>query len=109
MAQSVTMSSAGTATLVLNPVARATTVQLTATSASSGVSQIEISLDDPTLVGGPTATWSLLSSGTAMQSSNVTASGLVYTVLSPVGGVRLNSSVLGVGGLTLKALQSVTA
>jgi hypothetical protein len=35
---------------------------------------------------------------------------LVYTVLSPVGMVRINSTALVAGGsFTLKALQSVTA
>lgn len=108
MAQSVTLSSVGTAAMVLNPLAKSTTVQLTVPS--SGVCQIEVSLDDPSIPGGPTSTWTLLSSATAMPSSTVGAAGLLYTVLSPVGQVRLNSTAVITGGtFTLKALQSVTA
>jgi len=112
MAQSVTLSSLGTATIALNPVAKSTTVQLI--FSSSGTISVEMTLDDPTLVplGGPALTWSLLSSAAAMQSSTAgTTAGLVYTILSPIGGVRLNSSTgTTTGGpFTLKAIQSVTA
>ena len=107
MAQSVTLSSVGTGTIILNPISKSTTVMLSAgTAGSTGAVTLELSLDDPTLVGGPTATWGLLSSGSAMLSSNVTS--LVYTVLSPIGGVRINSSANN-NTWTLKALQSVTA
>jgi hypothetical protein len=107
MALSVILSSVGTATLALNPVAKSTTILLTA--ASSGNVQIDMSLDDPSIPGGPTTSWALLSSAAAMTSSNL-ANGLVYTVLSPVGMVRINSTALVAGGsFTLKALQSVTA
>jgi 6-phosphogluconolactonase (cycloisomerase 2 family) len=111
MAQSVTFnSSTGTAAMVLNPVAKTTTVIATVnTATSTGVYQIEMSLDDPSIFGGPTATWVLLSSGTAMTSSQATS--LVYSVLSPVAQVRINSTAFDKGqtGITLKALQSVTA
>lgn len=49
MAQSVTLSSAGTATIMLNPVAKSTTVMLTQTLGSSqAVVQLDLTLDDPT-------------------------------------------------------------
>ncbi len=110
MAQVVTLSSAGTATMILNPNAKSTTVMVTQASGSSQATfQIEMTLDDPSTYPAPTLTWGLLSSGTAIASS-LTASGLIYTVLSPIGGVRLNSSALAGGAVfTLKALQSVTA
>lgn len=110
MAQSVTLSSVGTATMALNPVAKSTTLLYT-TTASSGVGQIEISLDDPSIPGGPTATWALASSATAMPSTTVgTGAGLVYTLLSPVAQARINSTAIISGGThVLKALQSVTA
>jgi hypothetical protein len=108
MAKTVSLSSAGTATIILDPVRSTTSVQVTLSSASSGAFQVEVSLDDPSLVGGPTATWSPLSSGLGMVSSNVVGNGLLYTVLSPLGGVRINSSS-NVGTITLKAHQSVTA
>ncbi len=60
MAQSVTLSSVGTATMALNPVAKSTTLVLTL--ASSGTVSIEISPDDPSIYGGPTAAWALASS-----------------------------------------------
>lgn len=108
MAQSVTLSSAGTATMILNPVAKSTTVLLTATSGSSGgFITVELTLDDPTTTPSPTIAWGSLSSAAAITSSNVTS--LLWTVLSPIGGVRLNSSGVGNASFTLKALQSVTA
>ena len=107
MAQSVTLSSVGTAQIVLNPIAKSTTVMLSAgTAGSTGAVTLEMSLDDPTIPGGPTTTWAVLSSGSAMLSSNVTS--LVYTVLSPIGMVRINSTANN-NTWTLKALQSVTA
>lgn len=112
MAQSITYNSsagAGTA-IVLNPVARTTMVMANVnTTTSTGVYQIEVSLDDPTIVGGPTATWALLSSASAMTSSQATS--LIYTVLTPIAQVRINSTAFDKTqtGITLKALQSVTA
>ena len=107
MAKTVTLSSAGTATMFLDPVPRTTSVLLT--FPSSGTVSVEVSLDDPTTTPAPTIAWALLSSAAQMISSNATG-GLLYTVLSPIGGLRLNaSSDSGGGTFTLKALQSVTA
>lgn len=110
MAQSVTLaSSAGTAAIVLNPVARTTTVMLSQSVATStGVIQIDVSLDDPSIPGGPATTWALLSSAAAMTSSTVGS--LIYTVLTPIAQVRLNSTANNTANtFTLKALQSVSA
>jgi len=105
--QSVTLSSVGTATIALNPVAKSTTFLLTA--ATSGAVQLDMSLDDPSAFNAATTTWALLSSAASINSSNL-ANGLIYTVLSPVGMVRINSTALVAGGsYTLKVLQSVTA
>lgn len=112
MAQSVSLSSAGTAAIVLNPVVKSTTVLLSASIASSLTSaSIEMSLDDPTIPGGPTATWALLSSASQMIGSSVTVLTAVYTVLSPIAQVRINSAVVTASSatFTLKALQAVTA
>src|SRR5678815_4258243 len=106
MAQSVSVatstSAAVTAQLVLNPLMRSTTVILTGTGATSSNStvQLETSLTDPSAIplGGPAATWALLSSATGMASSAVAASGLIYTVLSPIGAVRINSTSGSTGG-----------
>lgn len=111
MAQSAILSSAGTATIILNPVARTTSVTLvqTTTGSASSVIQVELTLDDPTTTPAPTMSWVLLSSAAAMTSS--TSLSLLYTVTSPIGGVRLNSSALvaSSASFTLKALQSVIA
>lgn len=118
MAQSVTIltstTAAQTGTLVLNPVSKSTTVIMTSTTAagsSNATIQIEFSLDDPSALGYTSATWATLSSGTAM-SASAAVTGLTYTVLSPVGMVRLNStsgSTTTTYSFNLKALQSVTA
>jgi hypothetical protein len=109
MAQSVTLSSVGTATMALNPVSRTTSLLYT-TTASSGVGQVEVSLDDPTIPGGPASTWALASSATAMPSTTVGTAGLIYTILTPIAQARINSTAIIAGGThVLKALQSVTA
>jgi len=120
MSQSVTIltstSASQTGTLILNPVAKSTTVTLTSTTAagsSNATVQIEMTLGDPSLIplGGPALAWTALSSGTAMSASAV-VSGLVYTVLSPVGGVRVVSttgSTTTTYSFNLQALQAVTA
>jgi len=108
-------SSTGTAIIPLNPLAKSTTVMLTQSLATStGVVQIDMSLDDPSQLGAGTATWAVMSSGAAMVSSTTGAGtlavGLVYTVLSPVGMVRINSTANNTSNtFTLKALQSITA
>ena len=109
MAQSVSLSSAGTATIILNPVAKTTSVGLTITSGSSNsVVTVEATLGDPTIPGGPSLSWFTISSAAAMTSSN--AGNLLYTVLAPIGGVRLNSTTnSSLTSYTLQALQSVTA
>jgi hypothetical protein len=113
MAQTVTLSSAGTATIILNPLAKSTTVMLSASIASSNTAaQIEMSLDDPTIPGGPTATWALMSSASGMVGSSATSAlAVVYTILSPIAAVRINSSATAASSntWTLKALQSITA
>jgi hypothetical protein len=111
MAQVVTLSSVGTAAIILNPVMKSTTVVISAANGSSNsVVTVELTLDDPTIPGGPALTWGTLSSGAAMTLSSTTTPNLVYTVLSPIGGVRINSTAnSSLAVYTLKALQSITA
>lgn len=107
MAQTVTLSSVGTATIILDPVPRTTSVQISASAVSSlSTALIEVTLDTPGTTPAPTLAWTALSS--AMLGSSVVVAGGFYTVLSPIGGVRINSTTAGVTW-TLKALQSVTA
>jgi hypothetical protein len=121
MAQSITLSSSGASSqfIVLNPVFNETTMQVTVTSGSSGQIFLQYTLDPPTLTGtaagavtqtGPT--WGTISS--AIASSGVDPGGTTYTVLSPLGGVRLFGTNSSAGGsfnttVTLKVLQSITA
>src|SRR5512143_108410 len=112
MAQSVTLSSAGfSAGLTLNPVSKATTLQLTVSSSAVATFDLWLTLDDPTTTPAPTMAWSLLSSAAAITSSNnLFGIGYVLTVLAPIGGVRIGSSTNAAPTVfTLKALQSVTA
>jgi len=110
MAQSTTLSSAGTSTpIALNPVSKATTLILSVSSNSTGYVQVDGSLDDPSIPGGPTTTWACISSGAAMSSSLVFTTPLVYTILSPLAQVRISSSGVNTATITLKSLQSVTA
>lgn len=109
MARTVTLSSAGTATIILDPVPRTTSVQVSASLASTSTTVlVEVTLDDPSAPNAPTPAWTTLSS--AIIGSSVVVAGAFYTVLSPIGGVRLNSTgVVGSSAAwTLKALQSVT-
>ncbi len=118
MAQTLTVSASTGATvasvgaMVLNPVSKSTTVLLTATAGSSSYALVEYSLDDPTLLGGPAATWAPLSSAT-LSSSVIAAAPMSWTVLSPIGQLRINSTTgstsATVATYTIKALQSVTA
>lgn len=105
--RSTTLSSAGVSTgIILDPVRRTTTIQLTATSASSATIFVQYTLDDPTTTPAPTVTWANLSS--AIASSAAGDVGVMYSVLSPLGGVRISSSTYTSGTQTLKALQAVT-
>lgn len=104
MAQVTTLSSLGVSTpIMLNPVSKTTTVQITVASGATGPTIAQYTLDD----GTGTVVWANLSS--TILSSVADPGGAIYTVLSPLGGLRLNSSATVSGTITLKALQSVTA
>lgn len=111
--RTVTLSSVGTATMILDPDKKSTTLLLTASATSSGNFQVDISLDDPSIYmssGTVTMTWGMLSSAAGIASSTLTTAPLVWTVMSPISAVRINSSTSAGGEvLTLKALQSITA
>lgn len=110
MAHTTTLSSLGvSAAIILNPVPKATTVQVTVASGSSGANVfLQYTLDNPSNAATPSVTWAALSS--AIVSSNADLlGGVTYTMLSPIGGLRLSSTTAVTGTITLKALQSVTA
>ena len=106
-AQTTTLSSVGvSAAIILNPVLKTTTIQVTGASGSSGAGVfVQYTLDDPTTTPAPTVAWANLSSAIANAD---TAGGAIYTVLSPLGGLRLSSTTSILGAITVKALQSVT-
>lgn len=109
MAQTVTLSSVGTATIILDPIPRTTSVQISASVASSLTTcLVEVTLDTPGTTPAPTIAWTALS--TAILGSSVVVAGAFYTVLAPIGGVRINSSTVTASSATwtLKTLQSVT-
>src|SRR4051812_19597917 len=103
-----------TGSIILNPVAKTTTVMLSASTGSTtaGTVNVDYSLDDPSIFGGPTATWALLSSAAAITSSQIEITPLAWTVLSPIAGLRIRSTSGSTGTgpsvYTLKALQSIT-
>lgn len=111
MTQVTVLSSAGVSTaIMLNPVFKTTTVQLTVSSgatAGSSLTFVQFTLDDPTTTPAPTISWANLSS--SITSSGIDPTGIIYSVLSPLGGLRISSSGTVTGTITLKALQSVTA
>src|SRR3954469_6978777 len=119
MAQSLTVTGstaatgAASGTMALNPVCKSTTVMLSAVtnSTTAGTVNVDYSLDDTSIVGGPTATWALLSSAAAITSSQIEITPLAWTVLSPIAALRIRSTSgstgTGAAVYTLKALQSV--
>lgn len=109
MAQITTLSSVGTSTpIILNPNSKCTTVQVSVTATSSGNFTVQYTLDDPSTTPAPTVTWTALSSN--FSSSTIEAAGgATYTVLSPLGGVRIISTAVTTTTFTVKTLQSVTA
>ena len=108
MAQVTTLSSLGTSTpAMLNPISKSTTVQLTVASGATSTNVlVQYTLDDGT--PGTTTTWAALSSAITSSGADI-AGGVTYTMLSPIGGLRISSSVTVTGTITLKALQSITA
>ncbi len=121
MAQSITVTGSTAATgstsgtMALNPVCKSTTVILSAVTASTtaGTVNVDYSLDDPTIPGGPAVTWALLSSAASITSSQIEITPLAWTILSPIAGLRIRSTQGSTGAgpsvYTLKALQSITA
>lgn len=114
MAFVTTLSSLGTSVpIMLNPIPKATTIQITVASGSSGAGGIvaQYTLDSPNATT-LTQTWAALSSTILSSNADPTvagAGGVTYTMLSPIAGLRLASTGTVTGTVTLKALQAVTA
>src|SRR5882672_7862894 len=109
MAQVTTLSSLGVSTpIILDPKLKTTTLQITGQGSSGAGVFAQFTLDDPTIFGGPSVTWANLSSAILVSTSAGADANTIYTVLSPLGGLRLSSSNAVTGTITLKSLQSVT-
>ncbi len=109
-AQSTTISSLGVSpVIILNPVLKTTTLQVTGNGSSGAGVFVQFTLDDPTTTPAPTISWANLSSAIIVSTGAGVDANTIYTVLSPLGGLRLSSSNAITGsGITLKSLQSVT-
>jgi hypothetical protein len=118
---SATSSSPGaSAAVALNwRVGQPATVSIFSTnSGSSCFFQIEFSLDDIQLVRGASlAQWQSLSSayndttitsgaGSVFATSAITTNGMLFSFDGPMGAVRVNSSAMTSGPLTLKVIQA---
>jgi hypothetical protein len=117
MAFVTTLSSLGTSVpVILNPVPKSTTIQITVASGASGAGGVfaQYTLDTVTATNN-VQTWANLSSAILSSAadptvgSSVAVGGVTYTMLSPIAGLRLASTGTVTGTVTLKALQSVTA
>lgn len=103
---SVTLSSAGTSSVIPTDYIGAKTTSVTATfssSTSSAAFNIQGTLDDPMKVSSPT--WFFLSTTTWTSSTNFDTPTMLQ-VLTPVAGVRLNSTGLSSGSITIRVLQN---
>jgi len=102
---SITLSSVGTAYLPTDYIgAKGATVGVTfSTSTSSAAYQLQATLDDPMRVTSPT--WFFISTTTYTSSTNFDQP-TIMQILTPVAGVRINSTGLSAGSITLRALQN---
>ncbi len=116
--QTVTLSSANvpgqSGVAALNwRAGRPTTVAVYASTTGGQTSafNIQYTMDDVQLIGGSSlAQWASVSSaigssGTIFTSSTITTDGLFYQFLTPVAALRLNSTALSSGPLTMKVIQ----
>ena len=102
------LSSAGTSdAIVLDPVKKSTTIQYTISAGSSGSAFIQYTLDRADDPATSAVTWAALSSAMVSSAADA-AGGVMYTVLSPLGGLRINSTSATSAVMTLKALQAVS-
>lgn len=94
-----------------------TTVSIFSTTASpSALFQIQYTLDDIQRVASSLVFWSNLSSsysdtvinvssGSTFNSSSIPTDGIIFSFLSAFAAVRLNSTSMGSGPLTMKVVQ----
>ncbi len=108
--QITALSCVGTATLMLNPVAKATSLQVVLASVSTGTVGLYVSLADQTQYSTAAQYWTLISSAATITTSvlaSTSGNGLMYSLLSPIGAARITSTGNN-GTIYLAALQSVT-
>jgi len=89
------------------------TVYVSTTGTSSGAFSIQYTMDDVQLIGGSSlAIWSSVtvssvpgSAGTTFNSSTISTDGLYWQFLTPIAALRLSSTALSSGPLTMKVIQ----
>lgn len=115
----ITLSSVGTSTPAnLNwRGGKPTTVTVnTSNTGSSVFFNVQYTLDDVQLTTPAAVTWQNLSSaysdtnvvfgaGSTFASSNIVPDGLLFSLLSPFGAIRLNSTAITNGPLIMKVMQ----
>jgi len=101
----ITLSSVGTAYLATDYIgAKTTTVGVTfSTSTSSAAYVLQATLDDPMRTTSPT--WFFISTTTYTSSTNFDQPQIMQ-ILTPVAGVRISSTGLSAGSMTLRVLQN---
>lgn len=102
---SVTLSSVGTATLILDYLgAKTTTARVTLGSTSMTVNAtLQMTLDS-SWATNQAANW--FSASSVSISSAIADAGLTVNFLTPIAGLRLNSSAISASNVTLTALQN---
>src|SRR5215510_8531787 len=102
---SVTLSSVGSAQLPCDYIgAKTTSVGVTfSSSTSSAAYQLQATLDDPMQVTSPT--WFNVSTSTYTSSTDFDMP-TIMQILTPVAGVRINSTGLSAGSIALTVLQA---
>lgn len=106
---SITISSAGTSNAIQLDWVGAQTTSLSVSfgsSTSSAATQVQGTFDDPMRNTSPT--WFLLSTTTFTSSTHFDTPTLLQ-ILSPIAGVRLNSTGLSSSNITLRWLQNAGA
>ena|SRR5258705_14001811 len=86
-------------------------VYASTTGTQTGTFSIQYTMDDVQLVGGSSlALWASVSSaigssGVTFTSSTITTDGLFYQFLTPIAALRLSSTAMSSGPLTMKVIQ----
>lgn len=110
--RTTSLSSVGVSTpIFLDPTAKTTVVQLSATLTASGDATIQVTLNDPSSPSTAAVTWTSISTTHYSSVNALGTDGTFLTILSPIGGLRISSTNMAgsSAAFTMNVLQSVTA